>query len=67
MVTASTEIQNDTEVEIVLNFIEANKIPVFIFTYSLLDNTVLSQLVSYGNLFTGKSKENIPKFEDLFQ
>ena len=54
VVTASTVISNETDIQEVLQFIELNKIPVFVLTFATLDNLFLSQLTSYGNFFTGK-------------
>ena len=58
VVTASTQIPNDTDVQIVIDFIENNKIPVYVITYSTLDNIFLSKLVKYGEFFTGKMSTN---------
>ena len=52
--TASEEMPNQTDVEFVLDFIERNKIPVYVFTYSNVNNIELSKLVKFGGLFTGK-------------
>ena len=56
VVTASTkESSNDTLVQEVLEFIESNNIPVFVFTFATLNNSFLSELTTYGSFFTGKN------------
>ena len=63
LVTASSVVPNDSDVQAALDIIELNRLPVYIFTFSPLKNSILYKLTTYGHLFTGENS-HILEFSD---